>query len=85
MRINTILSEEIIKELDAIAREEHKSRSLLLREAAEKFIEEYHRKLEEARRKKRIKQAIKTQDNLRKKSGKWNGVSEIRKWREAVK
>ncbi len=31
--------------------------------------------------KKRLRQAIKTQDTLRKKSGRWNGVSEVRKWR----
>lgn len=29
-----------------------------------------------------IKHGIETQDRIRKRSGKWNGVSEVRKWRE---
>ena len=31
----------------------------------------------------RINSAIEVQDNIRAKIGKWNGVREIRKWREA--
>jgi metal-responsive CopG/Arc/MetJ family transcriptional regulator len=85
VRINTILSEGMIKKLDGIAKDEHKSRSELLREAAEILIKEHQRKIEEARRKERIRHAIDTQDRLRKKSGRWNGVSEIRKWREMTK
>lgn len=82
VRINAIFSEDMLKEIDAIAKGKKKSRSMLLREAVEKLIEEHKRKLEEEHRKARIKHAIKIQDRLRKKSGKWNGVSEIRKWRE---
>jgi metal-responsive CopG/Arc/MetJ family transcriptional regulator len=82
MRINTIFPEEILEKLDHIAREEKKSRSMLLREAAEKLIHDYQRILEEGKRKRRVKLAIDTQDRLRKKSGRWDGVSEIRKWRE---
>jgi metal-responsive CopG/Arc/MetJ family transcriptional regulator len=85
VRINTILSEDLIEELDKIARDEHKSRSRLLREAAEKFIEDYRRQMEERLRKERIKKAIDIQDRLRKKSGRWDGVAEIRRWRETTK
>jgi len=74
-----MLSQDLIKELDKIARDKHKSRSSLLREAAEKFIEEYKRQMEERLKKERIKKAISIQDRLRKKSGKWNGVAEVRK------
>lgn len=85
VRINAILSEDVIRELDSIAKKEHKSRSMLLREAAERLIEDHQILLEEKRRKEQAKRAIDIQDRLRKKSGKWNGVSEIRKWREMTK
>ncbi len=85
VRINVILSEETIKSMDVIAKEEKKSRSRLLREAAERFIEEYQRLKAEQHRKERLKQAIKTQDKLRKKAGEWDGVAEVRKWRNLKK
>jgi metal-responsive CopG/Arc/MetJ family transcriptional regulator len=85
VRINAILSEDMIEKLDTITKHEHKSRSMLLREAAEQFIEEYQQKMEEVRRKERVKHAIGTQDRLRKKSGAWDGVSELRKWRESAR
>lgn len=85
VRINAILAEDIVKKLDDIAKNEHKSRSMLLREAAEKLVEEHKRQLEEIQRKERIKDSIDTQDRLRKKSGKWDGVSEIRRWREMAR
>ena len=85
MRINAILPEDTIKKIDSIAKEEKKSRSKLLREAAEKLIIENQRQKTEQIRKERLMKAIKIQDNLRKKAGKWDGVSEIRKWRELKK
>ena len=85
VRINTVFPETILEKLDSIARDENKSRSMLLREAAEKLIEEHRHRLEEKRRKDRMKRALDTQDKLRKKSGKWDGVSEVRKWREAAR
>ncbi len=85
VRINTILPGDTIKELDKIAKDEHKSRSKLLREAAEKLIEEHKRRVEERLRKECVRRAIDIQDRLRKKSGKWDGTSEVRKWREMPK
>ena len=85
VRINAIFPEDMLKELDSIGRSTKKSRSMLIREAAQKFIIEYHRRLEEDRRKARIKHAIKIQNRLREKSGRWDGVSELRKWREMAK
>ena len=82
VRINAILSEETIEKIDSIAKEEKKSRSRLLREAAEMFISEYERLKAEQIRKDKLKYAMGTQDKLRKKAGKWDGVSEVRKWRE---
>ncbi len=85
VRINAVLSKAIVEELDAIAREEDKNRSELLREAAEKLIEEHRRRQEEQRRRARLERAVAAQDRLRKKSGAWDGVAEVRKWRESSK
>lgn len=82
VRINAIFSEDTIKKIDKIAKAKKKSRSNLLREAAEKLIDEYQKIKAEKFRKERLRNAIKIQDKLREKSGKWDGVSEVRKWRE---
>lgn len=58
---------------------------MLLREAAMKLIDEYRRQLEERRIKELRKHAITVQDKLRRKSGKWDGISEVRKWRETAR
>ena len=83
VRINAFFREEIIEGIDEIAKEMGESRSSLLRDAAQRLIEEYrHQKSEEMRRKKTTR-AIQIQDRLRKKTGKWDAVAELRKWREA--
>ena len=82
VRINAILPEDTIKKIDEIAKAAKKSRSKILREAADKIIEEYETLKAEQIKRDKIKQAIKIQDKLREKSGKWNGISEVRKWRE---
>ncbi len=85
VRINAVLSEEIVEQLDNLAREEHKNRSELLREAAENLIAEHRRRQEEERRRARLERAVAAQDRLRNKSGAWDGVAEVRKWRESPK
>jgi len=82
VRINTVFPDEMLKQLDKIAQDSKKSRSMLLREATKMLIEDYQKRFEDARRKARIKNAISVQDSLRKKSGRWDGVAEVRKWRE---
>ena len=84
VRINAVLREEIVAGIDEIAKETGVSRSYLLREAAQRLINEYrHQKAEEIRRKKTTR-AIHVQDRLRKKAGKWDAVAELRKWRETL-
>lgn len=85
MRINAILPDDTIKKIDEIAKDEKKSRSNILRKAAEKLIKEHERYKAEQLRKNKLIHAIEIQDRLRKKAGEWNGVAEIRKWREARK
>jgi metal-responsive CopG/Arc/MetJ family transcriptional regulator len=83
VRINTVFQEDILEEIDSIAKEEGKSRSALLREAAKKLIREYQQMKDEENRREKIKRAIEVQDSLRKKSGRWDAVAELRKWRES--
>ncbi len=83
VRINAVFDEDMIEEIDRMGKENRKSRSAFLREAAEKLIEEYRREKDEAMRKGKVAQAIRVQDRLRKKSKKWDGVSELRRWRES--
>ena len=82
MRINASLTADLLKKIDQAASEQNKSRSRFIREAAEKYIAEHERTKEAEKRKEAFAQAIRLQDKLRKKSGKWDGVGEVRKWRE---
>jgi metal-responsive CopG/Arc/MetJ family transcriptional regulator len=85
VRINAVLREDIVEELDIIAREEHKNRSELLREAAERLIADHRARREEELRTARLERSISTQERLREKSAGWDGVAEVRKWRERSK
>ncbi|MBN2373217.1 ribbon-helix-helix protein, CopG family [bacterium] len=82
MRINMVFPDELLENLDKIAHNLKKSRSMLLRDAAKMLIEDYQKRFEDERRKIKIKKAISVQDSLRKKSGRWDGIAEVRKWRE---
>jgi metal-responsive CopG/Arc/MetJ family transcriptional regulator len=83
VRINTVFQEDILEEIDSIAREEGKSRSALLREAAKKLIREHQQMKAEVNRQEKIKRAINVQNSLRKKSGRWDAVAELRRGRES--
>ena len=82
VRINTVFQEDIIEEIDRIAKEKRKSRSRLLREAAQSYIKQYQAQKAEEIKRKKIKASMEVQDRIREKSGKWDPVSELRKWRE---
>lgn len=82
MRINAVLTDDLLKRIDKVAREQKKSRSRFIREAAERYITEHERVKEEEKRKEALTRAMRDQDKLRQKSGKWDGAGEIRKWRE---
>jgi len=82
VRITIVFRDDIIEEIDWIAKEKGKSRSRLLREAAQSYIKQYQAKKAEEIKKKKIKHSMEVQDRLREKSGKWDPVSELRKWRE---
>ena len=84
VRINAVLREDIVEGIDQIAKETGKSRSSLLREAAQRLIREHGEKKADEIRRKKAARAMQVQDRLRKKGGKWDAVAELRKWRETV-
>ncbi len=83
VRVNISIGKDKLEELDNIREKKGISRSKLLREAADMYIDKYKKDQAQKKRKESIKQAIKTQDELRRQSGEWDGVSEIRRWRES--
>lgn len=82
-RINLSIDEKELQELDYMSGKVNISRSKLIREAIKLYKKEFDKKNMENRRIEKIKNAIRIQDSLRKYSKGWDGVSEIRKWREA--
>lgn len=82
-RINLSIDEKELQELDYMSGKVNISRSKLIREAIKLYKKEFDKKNMENRRVEKIKNAIRIQDSLRKYSKGWDGVSEIRKWREA--
>jgi metal-responsive CopG/Arc/MetJ family transcriptional regulator len=83
-RLNITLPEEIVELIDKFAKDMEISRSAFLRKAAEEVMDRYQKEIQEKEKKKRIRRAIEIQDRLRKKAGKWDGVGEVRKWRETL-
>jgi metal-responsive CopG/Arc/MetJ family transcriptional regulator len=83
VRINLSIEEKELKQIDKISKSENISRSKLIRKALEVYRGEVERKAAENNRRQNIEKAIETQENLRKYSLGWDGVSEIRKWRES--
>lgn len=83
LKINITLPENFLKELDKAAKDEKLSRSEFIRKAIQSYWELQKQKIIEKKRAQNIKEAIEIQDRLRVKSGNWDGVAEVRKWREA--
>jgi len=82
LKINITLPNDFLREIDKTAKEEHLSRSEFIRKAVRTYWEACKQKAAEKKRAQNIREAMEIQDKLRKKAGKWNGVAEIRKWRE---
>jgi metal-responsive CopG/Arc/MetJ family transcriptional regulator len=83
MKINITLPEEELGRIDKFAKTRGTTRSGLILKAIQLYIQRAEQ--EEAVRKRRlsIKKAASNIRKLREKSGKWNGVAEIRKWRDS--
>ena len=83
VRINISIDEKDLKELDRLSSLTNLTRSGFIRKATELYKSELEKQKLEEKRKKELKEAIKIQEELSKLSEDWDGVSEIRKWRES--
>ncbi len=82
VKINITLPEEELREVDAFIQRQGDTRSGLIQQSLRFFIEQKEKvEIEKEKREGMIKAASKIKQ-LRKKSGEWDGVAEIRKWRE---
>lgn len=82
-KINITVPEEFLLKIDRTAKDERLTRSEFLRKAVESFWEAKQKEKADQQRMKRIKTAMGVQEELRLKSGTWDGVQEIRMWRDA--
>ena len=82
LKINITLPEEELDTIDKFVKTRGTTRSGLILEALQLYIQKAEQ--EEAERKRRlpIKKAASNIRKLREKSGKWDGVAEIRNWRD---
>lgn len=83
VRVNLSIGEQELQILDDMVENENISRSKLIREAIKLYKKEFDKADMEKKRLERISNAINIQDGLSKYSKDWDGVSEIRKWRES--
>ncbi|MBE0448114.1 MAG: ribbon-helix-helix protein, CopG family [Actinobacteria bacterium] len=82
-KINITVPAELLKKIDKSARDEHLTRSEFFRKAVHEYWEMQKQGKEDQVRTRNIREALQMQANLRKKAGSWDGVAEIRRWREA--
>jgi len=83
VKINITLPGDELVRIDKQVKEERTTRSGLILRALRSYIA--RREEEEAEKVRRLKmqKAVSDIKRLRAKSGKWNGVAEIRKWRDS--
>ena len=82
VKINITLPAEELRRVDAFIRRQGNTRSGFIRRALRFFVEQKEKEeREKEKREGMIKAALEIKQ-LREKSGEWDGVAEIRKWRE---
>ena len=83
VKINITLPDTALREIDDQARADNKTRSGLILEALELFLGKRAETQAEMARRKRVQEACAEIRGLRAKAGDWDGVAEIRRWRDA--
>jgi metal-responsive CopG/Arc/MetJ family transcriptional regulator len=83
VRINISIDEAELEDLDRLRKQSKITRSGLIRQAIGLFKKELEKQKIEENRKKELLEAFKIQKELSKLTEGWDGVSEIRKWRES--
>jgi len=84
MKINITLPEDELSRIDRYTKEEGTTRSGLILRALRAYIKRKKEQAQEKIRRLGIKRASSDIRKLRVKAGKWNGVAEIRKWRDST-
>ena len=82
VKINITLPEEELREVDTFIQKQGDTRSGLIQQALRFFIEQKERERREKEKQKGMMEAASEIKQLREKSGDWDGVAEIRRWRE---
>ena len=83
VKINITLPGDELARIDKHVKEEKTTRSGLILTSLKSYIERKEEEAAERKRRSAIRQAASDIKKLRAKSGRWNGVAEIRKWRDA--
>lgn len=84
MKINITLPEDELSRIDRYRKEEGTTRSGLILRALRSYIKRKEETAAERMRRQAIHRASSDIRKLRAKAGNWDGVSEIRKWRDAT-
>lgn len=82
-RLNITMSDDVFKDLENLKQEEKLNRSELIRRAIILYKSEVQKKLKEKERKEKVLEAIKRINEIRESTGIWNGVKEIRRFRDS--
>ena len=83
VKINITLPEDELSRIDKFTNEQGISRSGLLLEAIKSYIQIKEKEAEEREKRLAIQRASSDIRKMREKAGNWDGVAEIRKWRDA--
>jgi len=82
-RVNIVMSDDLLKAVDAEAQQAGLTRSALLHKAAETYLQQAQQQREEAERRRTMEQACKHMDELAERLGDWDPVRIIRQFRDA--
>ena len=82
MKINITLPEDELSRIDRYTKEEGTTRSGFILRALRSYIKRKEEQAAEKIKRLAIQKASSDIKKLRIKAGKWNGVAEIRKWRD---
>ena len=81
-RVNVVLPDDLLEQIDAVAKEEGVNRSRFLRNAVLVYFEQKELERKKAQRRQDIQRAMSIQDQLRRESHPWDAISELRHQRE---
>ena len=81
-RVNVFMSDDLLKAVDAEAKDEGINRSALLQKAAEAYLQEARQQREELERRRKMQEACKRMDELAAKLGDWDPVAMVRQFRD---